>query len=195
MTPDVLIPRHDTELLVERALERVRGKRGARIADLGTGSGAIALALAKARPDAIVVAVEASESALSVAAMNARALELDRVDLRLGSWFVPLANERFDLIVSNPPYLCADDAHLGLGDLRYEPRAALVSGPDGLDAIRAIVADAPAHLVAGGALALEHGAEQGAEVRALFVEAGFDDVGTARDLEGRDRVTSGVVLA
>lgn len=192
VTPDVLIPRHDTELLVELALERLAATRSPRVADLGTGSGAIALVIANARPDARVVAVDASDRALAVAAMNVRALALANVELRLGSWFEPLAGERYDLVASNPPYLRDDDAHLREGDLRYEPRDALASGRDGLDAMRRIVAGAISYLDAGGTLAVEHGAEQGGAVRALFEAAGFGEVATARDLEGRERVTSGV---
>ncbi|HET9484745.1 MAG TPA: peptide chain release factor N(5)-glutamine methyltransferase, partial [Xanthomonadales bacterium] len=166
-------------------------RTAARVLDLGTGSGAVALAIASARPAVEVVAVDLCETALAVAAMNAHALELANVTLRHGTWFEPLAGERFDLVVSNPPYLREDDAHLAAGDLRYEPRAALVAGADGLEAIRAIVADAPAHLNAGGMLLVEHGAEQGAEVRALFERAGLRGIATARDLEGRERVTCG----
>lgn len=195
VTPDTLIPRPETELLVELALARMpmRMQTGAepasRIADLGSGSGAIALALAHERPDARVVATDASDAALGVARRNAKALGLHAIDFRQGDWLVPLAGERFDLIVSNPPYIAADDPHLVQGDLRHEPAAALASGGDGLDAIRVIVRDAPAHLVPGGWLLLEHGWEQGASVRGLLAEAGFVEITTHHDLEGRDRVT------
>jgi release factor glutamine methyltransferase len=192
VTPDVLIPRHDTELLVELALARLPPDAPARVADLGTGSGAIALAIASARPRVEVVAVERCESALVVAAMNARMLELHNVAFRHGDWFDPLAGERFALVASNPPYIAERDRHLGEGDLVHEPRAALAAGADGLDAIRAIVAGAPAHLERGGSLLIEHGAEQGAAVRALFERAAFVAVATMRDLEGRERVTLGV---
>ena len=189
VTPDTLVPRPETELLVELALQRLPPGRPSRIADLGTGSGAIALALAQERPLAQVVATDASEGALAVARGNARELRLGNIEFRHGDWHAPLAGERFDLIASNPPYIAAGDPHLE--DLRFEPDAALASGPDGLDAIRAIVRDASLHLVPGGWLLLEHGFDQGAAVRSLLQDAGMCDVATERDMEGRDRVTLG----
>ncbi|GAB2608501.1 peptide chain release factor N(5)-glutamine methyltransferase [Novilysobacter erysipheiresistens] len=189
--PATLIPRPDTELLVELALERLPTDRLLRVADLGTGSGAIALALAHERPGAAVIATDASTDALAVADANARSLGLGNVQFRHGDWFAPLAGETFDLIASNPPYIADDDAHLDEGDLRFEPRGALASGADGLDAIRRIVANAPGHLLPGGWLLLEHGWEQGDAVRALLATAGLDEVDTARDLEHRDRVSFG----
>jgi release factor glutamine methyltransferase len=191
VTPDTLIPRPETELLVELALARLSPERALRIADLGTGSGAIALALAHERPRVQVVATDASAAALDVARGNAEALRIGNLAFRHGDWLAPLASECFDLIASNPPYIAAADPHMGEGDLRFEPGAALASGDDGLDAIRVIVRDAPAHLVPGGWLLLEHGWEQGAAVRALLQRAGFVDVATERDLEARDRVTLG----
>ncbi len=191
VTPATLIPRPETELLVERALERLPRDAAARIADLGTGSGVIALALAKERPRARVIATDASEAALTVARANAAENGIDNTEFRHGSWFAPLAGERFDLIASNPPYIEADDPHLGEGDLRFEPMSALASGGDGLDDLRVIVGEAPSHLVDGGWLLVEHGWNQGAAVRALFADAGFIDIETARDLEGRERVTLG----
>lgn len=196
VTPATLIPRPETELLVELALQRLPttaapGQGALDIADLGTGSGAIALALAQERPLARVVATDASAAALDVAAGNARALGLKNLVFRHGDWLAPLAGERFNLIASNPPYIADADDHLGQGDLRFEPRTALASGHDGLDAIRTIARDAPAHLVAGGWLLLEHGWEQGAAVCALLRDVGLVDVGTARDLEQRDRVSFG----
>jgi release factor glutamine methyltransferase len=191
VTPATLIPRVETELLVELALARLPRDREPRIADLGTGSGAIALALAHERPRARVVATDASDAALAVARDNAIALGIDNIDLRRGDWLAALSGERFDLIASNPPYIASDDPHLGVGDLRHEPAAALASGCDGLDAIRVIVRDAPAHLVTDGWLLLEHGLEQGRAVRDLLHAAGFVDVATEHDLEGRDRVTLG----
>ncbi|WP_181168269.1 peptide chain release factor N(5)-glutamine methyltransferase [Cognatiluteimonas lumbrici] len=191
VTPDTLIPRPETELLVELALERLPADRVLRVADLGTGSGAIALALAGERPRAEVVATDASPAALAVARGNAAALGIGNVAFREGSWFAPLAGERFDLVASNPPYVAAGDPHLGEGDLRFEPATALASGGDGLDDIRAIAAAAPAYLAAGGWLLLEHGHDQGAAVRALLREAGLADVATHRDLEQRERVTLG----
>jgi release factor glutamine methyltransferase len=191
VTPATLIPRPETELLVELALARLPADRALQLADLGTGSGAIALALACERPRARVVATDASGDALAVARANAAALALPNVEFRHGDWCAPLAGERFDLIASNPPYIAQDDTHLQRGDLRYEPRAALASGPDGLDAIRAIVRAAPAHLQPGGHLLLEHGWDQGDAVRTLLCDCGFIGVETARDLEQRDRITLG----
>ena len=192
ITPDVLIPRAETELLVECALGVLARDIPVRVADLGTGSGAIALAIASDRPLANVVAVDASRAALAVAQSNALSLGLSaRVTCVAGDWFAPLHGQRFDAVVSNPPYIAEDDPHLGEGDLRYEPRMALASGADGLDAIRAIVRDAPAHLAAGGWLLIEHGWGQGGAVRLLFVEAGFGGIATHRDLEARERVTCG----
>jgi len=191
VTPDVLIPRADTERLVELALERLPPGAESRVADLGTGSGAIALALARERPQARVIATDASTAALAVAAVNARRLGIAKVEFRHGDWLQALAAEHCELIVSNPPYIAAHDPHLAQGDLRFEPRTALVAGADGLDAIRAIARAAPAHLRPGGWLLLEHGWEQGAAVRALLEAAGLHDVFTATDLGGRDRVSGG----
>lgn len=191
VTPATLIPRPETELLVELALERLPRDRLLRVADLGTGSGAIALALAHERPSAQVIATDASAAALAVARANAEALTLARIEFREGSWFEAIAGERFDLIVSNPPYIATDDDHLVHGDLRYEPRSALASGIDGLEAIRVIAAGAAQHLQPGGWLLLEHGWEQGEAVRALLQSAGLLGVTTARDLENRERATMG----
>ena len=182
VNPAVLIPRPETELLVELALERDFSTA----LDLGTGSGAIALALKKHRPGARVLAVEASAAALEVAKRNAVALGAE-VDWRHGRWFAPLEGERFDLIVSNPPYVAAGDPHLA--DLRFEPAAALISGADGLDATRQIVAAAPAHLMPGGWLFLEHGIGQDAAVRELLHAAGLEDPRTWPDLAGIPRVS------
>lgn len=191
VTPDVLVPRPETERLVELALERLPASDALRIADLGTGSGAIALALARERPRARVWAVDASAGALAVARANAQRLGIGNVVFALGDWWAPLAGQRFDLVAGNPPYIALDDPHLAQGDLRYEPAMALSSGNDGLDAIREIVRDAQAHLAPGGWLLLEHGWTQGAEVRALFDAAGLVETATAQDLEARDRVTLG----
>ena len=189
--PATLIPRPETELLVELALARIPGGVASRIADLGTGSGAIALAIARERPRATVVATDASEAALAVARGNALRNRIGNIEFRHGDWFAPLAGEAFDLIASNPPYIAEGDPHLARGDLRHEPGRALASGRDGLDAIRAIVQAAPSHLVPGGWLLLEHGLEQGAAIRALMQQAGMVEVATERDLEQRDRVTLG----
>ncbi|MGB9670159.1 MAG: peptide chain release factor N(5)-glutamine methyltransferase [Halothiobacillaceae bacterium] len=186
----VLIPRPETELLVEAALERLPG-RPCMVADLGSGSGAIALAIAKMRPDARVVAVDASQQALEVARTNVERLGLRNVELREGDWCKGLADERFDMIVSNPPYICEDDPHLARGDVRFEPAMALASGADGLEAIRAIVACAPLHLSPGGWLLFEHGFDQAEAVAGLMRKAGFIDVESLRDLLGHGRVTLG----
>ncbi|MEX1829275.1 peptide chain release factor N(5)-glutamine methyltransferase [Luteibacter sp. CQ10] len=187
VTPATLIPRPETERLVELALERL--PRGGRVLDLGTGSGAIALALARERPDTTVIAVDASEDALDVANRNACRLGLERVTFRLGDWFAPVRDERFHLVVSNPPYIDQCDEHLALGDLRFEPRSALVSGSDGMDDIRRIVLDAPDYLVKGGWLLFEHGWNQGHDARMTFDTSIWREVFTAADLELRDRVT------
>jgi release factor glutamine methyltransferase len=190
VTADTLVPRPETELLVELALERLPRGEPRRVLDLGTGTGAIALAVASERPLADVTAVDASEAALALARENADEAGL-ALRLLHGDWFSPVAGERFDLVASNPPYIADGDPHLQQGDLRFEPRAALVSGPDGLDAIRTLARDAAAHLVPGGWLLVEHGYEQGAAVRALFSAAGLAAVATERDLEQRERVTLG----
>ena len=191
VTPATLVPRPETELLVELAVARIPADSNTRIADLGTGSGAIALAVAKERPRSRVVATDASSDALDIARENAKRNGIDNVEFRHGDWLEPLAGETFGLIGSNPPYIALGDPHLGEGDLRFEPASALSSGIDGLDAIRTIIRHAPAYLCAGGWLLLEHGWEQGEAVRALLREAGFVDVATERDLEGRDRVSLG----
>lgn len=191
VTPATLIPRPETELLVELALQRLPSVAACSVADLGTGSGAVALAIARERPRARVVATDASAAALAVAQRNAQRLGLGNVVFAHGDWLAPLAGQHFDLIVSNPPYIEAADPHLAQGDLRFEPPAALASGPDGLDAIRRIVRDARAHLHPDGWLLFEHGWNQGEASRALLTEAGYAEVFTAQDLESRDRVSGG----
>ncbi len=195
VTPATLIPRPETERLVELALARIPAQSPTRIADLGTGSGAIALAIARERPHAEVVATDASADALAIASRNAGRHGIANVEFLEGDWLAPLAGRRFDLVASNPPYIADADPHLARGDLRFEPASALASGRDGLDDLRRIIAGAPAHLEAGGWLLVEHGLEQGEALRALFVAAGFVDVATERDLEGRDRVTLGRIAA
>lgn len=195
VTPDTLVPRPETELLVELALARLPVDGVARVADLGTGSGAIALAIARARPRAQVLATDASHAALDVARANARELGAGNVAFAAGHWWRAVGDERFDLVASNPPYIAEGDPHLSRGDLRHEPCSALVSGRDGLDAIREIAADAVRHLLPGGWLLLEHGWGQGVAVRTLLRDAGLRDVDTALDLEGRERVTAGCLRA
>ena len=188
VTPDVLVPRPETELLVELALARM-GERGA-LVDLGTGSGAIALALKSERPGWRIAATDRSATALAVAAGNATRLGLD-VEFLHGDWFVPLAGRRFDVIVSNPPYVAPDDPCLAGDGLRCEPRTALAAADAGLADLAAIAAGAAAHLAPGGWLLLEHGADQGEAVRALLTAAGFSNVETQADLAGHPRVSLG----
>lgn len=191
ITPDVLIPRPETELLVELALARLPADLEVRVLDLGTGSGAVALAIAAARRKAHVVGADVSSPALALATRNAARLGIRNVSFVESDWFEALPRERFDLVVGNPPYVAAGDSHLVEGDLRHEPQQALTPGGDGLGAIRAIVAAAPAHLARGGWLLLEHGHDQADAVGALFRDAGFADVGAARDLAGILRVSYG----
>ncbi len=219
VTSATLIPRPDTELLVELALQKIprpvpaggisaasgskaartgetgeggcQAGRGFRVLDMGTGSGAIALCIANARPDAEVVAVDASDAALEVAGENAQRLNIANVRLLHSDWFAALEGERFDLIVSNPPYIEENDAHLSLGDVRFEPLSALASGQDGLDDIRRISSEAKEHLAPGGWLMFEHGYNQAQRVRQLLQQAGFVAVESLRDLSGIERVTLG----
>ena len=198
VSPAVLIPRADTETLVETALEQLLLLRQQRrtvplsLLELGTGSGIIAITLALEAPDTGVHAVERSPEALAMAQQNAKALGADRIHWHAGSWWQALASpRRFDLIVSNPPYIAAHDHHLQQGDLRFEPPQALAAGPDGLDDLRIIIGGAPAHLTSGGWLLLEHGYDQEAPVQALLRDAGFAEVFTRRDLAGQPRVSGG----
>jgi release factor glutamine methyltransferase len=191
VTPAVLIPRPETELLVEIALDRLPADAVAAVLDLGTGSGCIAVALAKSRPAAKVVATDVSDVALAVAERNARRHRASNVVLRAGSWFEPVRSERFDLIVSNPPYVAEHDPHLRDGDLRAEPSLALVAGPDGLEALRAIIAQAPQHLAPGGVLLVEHGYNQAEAVARLLDVAGLIDLIARTDLAGIPRVAGG----
>jgi len=195
VTPDVLIPRPDTETLVEAALARIPPHAPCRVLDLGTGSGAIAIAIARQRPEARVTALDASEAALTIARHNASALNAHNLTLLHSDWFDALQGAKFDVIVSNPPYIAAADPHLSQGDLRYEPAGALASGRDGLDDIRRIAAAAPQHLGAGGWLLLEHGYDQAAAVAALMAAHGYDAISHAADLAGILRVTLGRTTA
>ena len=188
VTPDVLIPRPETELLVEFALEHLPSSGS--LLDLGTGSGAIALAVKQQRPDVRVTAVEQSPAALVIARENAARHGLE-IEVLQGNWFDPLPDRRFDMVVSNPPYVAAGDRHLEQGDLRFEPRAALVGGTDGLDAIREIALRAPGHFLAGGWLAIEHGLGQDSAVRNLLTEIGLESVSSRPDLAGIARITVG----
>ena len=194
VTPDVLIPRPETELLVEAGLQAIASLSVApAILDLGTGSGAVAISLALLRPDAFVVATDLSVSALSVAQQNAQALGA-HIQCWQGSWYEALPPEgRFDLIVSNPPYIAARDPHLTSGDLRFEPVGALTDGADGLSAIRQIIADAGSHLKPGGQLWLEHGYDQAEAVQDLLRGRGFSGIRSLQDLAGIARVTGGAL--
>lgn len=215
VTPATLIPRPDTELLVELAVQRILSVQTAslsrpdghplpqageglgervnklHILDLGTGSGAIALAIAHACPEAEVLACDASVEALAVAQENARALGISNVKFVQSDWYTALGTQRFALIVSNPPYIAANDQHLAQGDVRFEPVTALVSGADGLDDIRHIVSHASSHLLRGGWLLLEHGYDQSEAVRSILQQAHFSGVYSACDLAGIERVSVG----
>ena len=190
VAPHTLIPRPDTELLVETALQ-LAPATPQRVLDLGTGSGAIALALASERGGWQVIGVDRIAEAVALAERNRQRLKLGNAEFRQSSWFDGLAGERFGLILSNPPYIAADDRHLGEGDVRFEPLSALVAGVDGLDDIRQIIARAPRHLQAGGWLLLEHGYDQAEAVRELLAAAGFTAVDSRRDLGGHQRISLG----
>lgn len=195
VTPEVLIPRPETELLCEAVLERLSGhlaRRGASVLDLGTGSGAIAVTLACERGDLRVSAVDVSDAALAVARDNAkRLLDKDAIQFLKSDWFSALGTERFDVVVSNPPYITADDPHLSRGDLRFEPALALRAGLDGMDCLGAIAAQAIAHLVPDGWLLMEHGFSQGPTVREALSIHGLIEVFTLRDWSGLERVSGG----
>ena len=190
VSPETLVPRPETEILVDRALMNLPRRSDASVLDLGTGSGAIALAIARERPLCRVVATDVSAGAVAVAEENARRHGLPNIEFRVGDWIEPVRNERFDIVVSNPPYVASGDSHLDA--LGFEPRTALEAGPDGLRDIRSIAASAGAVLVAGGNMLLEHGAEQADEVQEILGGFGWSAVETFRDLAGLPRVTSAV---
>lgn len=190
VTPDVLIPRPDTELLVERALACLPPDQPANVLDLGTGSGCIAVTLALERPLAHVVAVDRSSAALAVARLNARTLGAT-TECLASDWFDALAGRRFDIIVGNPPYVAEADPHLSHGDVRFEPSSALVSGIAGLDDLRRLISQAHDYLAPGGHLLLEHGFDQASAVQALFANAGYAGILTWPDLAGNPRVSGG----
>ncbi|GAB3372217.1 peptide chain release factor N(5)-glutamine methyltransferase [Spongiibacter taiwanensis] len=191
VSPVSLIPRPDTETLVEQALAWAGERPSGRILDLGTGTGAIALALACELPDWSVLGCDRVPEAVALAEENRQTLELENVQFVQSHWFSAVTGP-FDLVVSNPPYIEADDPHLEQGDVRFEPRSALVAGADGLDDIRQIIAEAPGVLVPGGVLMLEHGFAQGAAVAALLAQHGYVDLGCCQDIAGHDRVSWGV---
>lgn len=188
-----LIPRPDTECLVEQALARLPAAP-ARILDLGTGTGAIALALASERPDCQVTAVDVMPDAVALAQRNLERLGLKNVTVQQSSWFAALADQQFETIVSNPPYIDECDPHLGEGDVRFEPRSALVAADQGLADLSHIIIQSRQHLVSGGWLLLEHGWTQGEAVRALFQQAGYQQVETCRDYGGNERLTLGKMV-
>ncbi len=190
VAPHTLIPRPETELLVEAALQRLPAGP-TRVLDLGTGTGAIALALASERPAWQVTAVDRVEQAVALAERNRQRLRLDNVHILASHWFEALVDQRFDVILSNPPYIASADPHLAAGDVRFEPSSALVAGHDGLDDLRTIVVQAPAHLSPGGWLLLEHGFDQAAAVRELLLRQGFGDVDSVPDLAGHPRISLG----
>ena len=191
VTPDTLIPRPDTETLVEAALDKIVMHASSTVLDLGTGTGAIALAIAKNRPQTNIIAVDASKAALEIAKHNAQNLSINNVQFMLSHWFDALDDKRFDVIVSNPPYIEADDQHLSQGDLRFEPLSALASGNDGLDDIRQIIADCLIYLKPQGWLMLEHGYHQAESVADLMAVIGLVNIETLKDLGDNHRVTLG----
>jgi release factor glutamine methyltransferase len=191
VTPDTLIPRPETELLVETALELLAAEAPLLVADAGTGSGAIAAALAVERPAWTLVAIERGAAAAAVAARNLRRCAAANARLVRGDWLAPIAPSSLDAVVANPPYIPAGDPHLGRGDLPREPRSALSAGADGLDAVRRIAPQALARLKPGGLLALEHGFDQAAAVTGILAARGFERIATRRDLAGQPRVTLG----
>ncbi|MBD8492384.1 peptide chain release factor N(5)-glutamine methyltransferase [Pseudomonas syringae] len=191
VAPHTLIPRPETEMLVEAALEQVPGFAAARVLDLGTGTGAIALALAHDRQAWQVTAVDRVPEAVALAERNRQRLRLDNARVLQSHWFDALQGERFDLILSNPPYIADTDPHLSQGDVRFEPSSALVAGRDGLDDLRLIIEQAPDYLNGGGWLMLEHGYDQGAAVRELLLGHGYQRIQTRRDLGDHERITFG----
>ncbi len=192
VTPAVLVPRPETELLVDLVLETITADRSCNVLDLGTGSGAIAITIARHRPRANVIAVDLSNDAISVAQWNVQNLGVDNVRLVQGSWYEPLGtDEKFDVIVSNPPYVAERDPHLQQGDLRFEPAIALSADENGLACIRHIIATAPAYLVDGGRLLIEHGYDQSATCQLLAAHAGFEHIQVHKDLAGIERVCDG----
>jgi len=185
-----LIPRADTEILIEFILEQFSHDKLS-VADLGTGTGAIALALASEKPGWQIIATDRSEQALKIARSNAKQLSLNNIDFKTGSWFDALEDECFDLIVSNPPYITAEDPHLALGDVRFEPITALASGEDGLDDIRLLITEAITHIKSDGWLILEHGYDQKEAVRQLFDKAGYQQITQRNDYGNNPRMTAG----
>jgi len=191
VTPDTLIPRPDTELLIEQILHAYPDDTELSLLDLGTGSGAIAIALASERPSWRIIATDLSEQALQVAQQNATSLKLKNIEFRQGHWFAPVQDLHFDIIVSNPPYVPSNDPHLSQGDVRFEPLSALVSGEEGLDDIEHICQQAMGHLNPGGLLIIEHGYDQAEKIRPIFTKNNYKNIQHYRDMANNVRATSG----
>ena len=191
VTPDTLIPRPDTELLIEQILHAYPDDTELSLLDLGTGSGAIAIALASERPSWRIIATDLSEQALQVAQQNATSLKLKNIEFRQGHWFAPVQDLHFDIIVSNPPYVPSNDPHLSQGDVRFEPLSALVSGEEGLDDIEHICQQAMGHLNPGGLLIIEHGYDQAEKIRPIFTKNNYKNIHHYRDMANNVRATSG----
>ncbi len=193
VTADTLIPRPETEVMVEQALEFIPRNSGWRVADMGTGSGAIAIAIASERPDSTVIATDRSSAALSVAKENGADHNLHNIEFREGEWFAPFSDSEppYQMILSNPPYVAQEDPHLGEGDLRYESDTALVSGEDGVDDLSYLISNAEIYLASNGILMVEHGYDQGKKVRSLFKQNNFSGVTTLHDLAGLERISYG----
>ncbi|QXG33778.1 peptide chain release factor N(5)-glutamine methyltransferase [Pseudomonas viridiflava] len=191
VAPHTLIPRPETEMLVEAALELVPAFAPTQVLDLGTGTGAIGLALANDRRQWKITAVDRVPEAVELAERNRQRLQLDNAEVLNSHWFSALEGRQFDLIISNPPYISEADPHLSMGDVRFEPGSALTAGPDGLDDLRTIIREAPAYLSPGGWLLLEHGYDQGSAVRELLIRHGFERIQTRRDLGEHERITFG----
>ncbi|WP_439885227.1 peptide chain release factor N(5)-glutamine methyltransferase [Pseudomonas syringae] len=191
VAPHTLIPRPETEMLVEAALELVPAFAPTQVLDLGTGTGAIGLALANDRRQWKITAVDRVPEAVELAERNRQRLQLDNAEVLNSHWFSALEGRQFDLIISNPPYISEADPHLSMGDVRFEPGSALTAGPDGLDDLRTIISEAPAYLSPGGWLLLEHGYDQGSAVRELLIRHGFERIQTRRDLGEHERITFG----
>lgn len=191
VNPATLIPRADTELLVSKTLENLANIASPSILELGTGSGAISLAIANSRPDIDIIATDISQEALKVATNNAKELAITNIKFVLSNWYSEVGDKKFDAIISNPPYIEADDPHLQQGDVRFEPKNALISGSDGLESLTNIISNAKKHLKEGGHILVEHGYNQSLDVKQLLADNGFEDLSCWQDLAGNDRVSYG----
>ena len=194
VSPATLIPRADTEILVEQTLGKLKNKKNAKILELGTGSGAIAIAIAKMRPDVTITACDICEEALAIARNNAKLLAVDNINFILSDWFTNISTNGFDAIISNPPYIAADDPHLSQGDIKFEPSRALVSGNDGLESLKHIISYSKKFLATDGFIILEHGYDQRNDVEKLLKLHGFQNIICFKDLGGNDRVSYGRII-